>query len=114
MKTSYFAKWSKNLEKMPGAISIARSKPRWFKCDIPTYSKLAPNANEDQLDFRNRMIKLNPEQVFKDLVLLADGHEPILLCHEKSDNYYCHRYLVADWLSRELNIKIEEWNDGNI
>ena len=48
------------------------------------------------------------EQVYKDLMMLAGGEEPIICCFEKP-NEFCHRQLVATWLEKNLNIEIKEF-----
>jgi uncharacterized protein (DUF488 family) len=35
------------------------------------------------------------------------GEDAILLCWESPEKF-CHRHLVADWLSKKLDIKITE------
>lgn len=46
--------------------------------------------------------KLNPEKVYNEL-----GDDAILLCWEKS-NTFCHRYIVAEWFYKNLQIEVEE------
>jgi len=45
---------------------------------------------------------LNPMKVYVDL-----GQNAVLLCWEKSGDF-CHRHIVADWLSKALKIDILE------
>jgi DNA-directed RNA polymerase subunit N (RpoN/RPB10) len=51
---------------------------------------------------RNVLDKLDPAKVLSDL-----GDEAILLCWEKTREE-CHRRLVAEWLEKNLDIKIPE------
>jgi uncharacterized protein (DUF488 family) len=109
MKTSYFARSGK----LPEAVSIAGECPGSFKGR--QYKKLAPkrwfydryqeNKNETEYTwcyYSEVLRKLDPKQVFDDL-----GENAVLLCWEKSEEF-CHRHLVAEWLSKHLNITIEE------
>lgn len=113
--TSCFA----NLKNCPNPISIALSAPAWFSG--PTYFILAPtreminmvkdsNYGKQEVkwytDIYNAYLsKLNKKSVIKSLFKLHPGAKEItLLCWEKS-NAFCHRHLVADWLSTEFQVK---------
>ena len=108
MKTSYFAKSSKD----PNAVSIARSCPAGFKGRV--YKKLAPpysllkkykeDLDEDfyTKEYNEILAKLNPETVYEEL-----GPDVVLLCWELSGKF-CHRRLVAKWLSDNLGLDIQE------
>jgi hypothetical protein len=50
--------------------------------------------------------KLNPREVYRDLLLMG-GEHPILLCWERP-NTWCHRRRVAEWLEDALGIVITE------
>lgn len=109
MNTSYFSKSSKH----PNAVSIAGKSPSWYNGRI--YRKLAPkyssfmlykNNKDEELFIKNYyeevLNKLNPNQVFEEL-----GEHSVLLCWETSDKF-CHRHIVAEWLSKNLNISVTE------
>jgi len=109
MQTSYFAKSAKN----ENAVSIALKSPDWFTGR--QYKKLAPNywllkkyKEDGDEEFyikhyqKEILDQLNPKQVYEEL-----GENAILLCWEKSGKF-CHRHLVAKWLSEKLNIEIKE------
>lgn len=109
MNTSYYAKSAKH----PNAVSIAGKAPSWFTGR--QYKKLAPkywffkkykeDGDEEfyKVQFQKEVLdKLDPQEVFEEL-----GEDAVILCWEKSGKF-CHRYLVAEWLSKALNIKIEE------
>ncbi len=94
------------------ACSISGKCPEWFTG--MEYKKLAPkywffrkykqDHNEEfyiKHYYSEVLSKLDPEDVLKDL----DGK--ILLCYE-SENQFCHRFLVADWLEQKLGIEIKE------
>ena len=117
MYTGYFAK-IKTYEKA-GLIPIAicGGIPNWYKG--LWYKKLAPkwsffnewkNGIEHKGDndyyihhFNNEVLdKLSVSLVIEDLQKIAntkDTDKIILLCYEKPGDF-CHRHLVADWLTK--------------
>lgn len=117
MYTGYFAK-IKTYEKA-GLIPIAicGGIPNWYKG--LWYKKLAPkwsffnewkNGTEHKGDndyyiqhFNNEVLdKLSVSLVVEDLQKIAntkDTNKIILLCYEKPGDF-CHRHLVADWLTK--------------
>jgi hypothetical protein len=54
---------------------------------------------------------LDPKKVVKDLLNLADGRIPALLCFEGSEprRSWCHRSLVSAWLKDTLNLDVFEF-----
>lgn len=108
--TSYFNSigWKKK-----EAISIAGKSPIWYLG--AEYKKLAPKfwffekykRDKDKKYYTEQYYKevlnqLDPEEVYNDL-----GQNSILLCWEKTGEF-CHRHLVAEWLSKSLDIEIIE------
>ena len=109
MNTSYFAKSSKH----PKAVCICAKRPWFYKGKI--YPKLAPKSwflkkykkDKDEQFYteaykREVLDKLDPKKVYKEL-----GKDAVLLCWEGSDKF-CHRHLVAEWLSNNLGVEITE------
>lgn len=113
--TSYFG----NLSKIPEyiiPISICGKAPDWYKG--LQYKKLAPkydffmkwketHDNDYYIkNFKEKVLdKLNTANVVIDLYELAgidgtEGKEICLICYEKPEDF-CHRHLVADWLSKD-------------
>ena len=129
MYTGYFAK-IKTYEKA-GLIPIAicGGIPNWYKG--LWYKKLAPkwsffnewkNGTEHKGDndyyiqhFNNEVLdKLSILQVIEDLQKIANTKNTdkiILLCYEKPGDF-CHRHLVADWLTenglKTIELKIRK------
>jgi len=110
LKTSYFAICAKH----PNAVSIAAKTPSWYTGKV--YKKLAPlysflkkykeDGDEEYYTeqfFKQVLDKLNPQEVFDEL-----GPDAILICYE-TRNKFCHRRLVAKWLSNSLGIDIPEY-----
>lgn len=115
--TSYFAVM-KRIPQDIVRISICGGVPKWY--DGLQYKKVAPkygffqewkkNGNNDYYiqHFNKEVLDcLSVEQVYRDLERLSGGKDCVLLCYEKSTDF-CHRHLVADWLSKGLNIEVKE------
>jgi len=109
LNTSYFAKSGKH----PKAVCIAAGRPHFYKGRI--YTKLGPKLwffkkykkDGDEAFYTKQyhkevLSKLNPIKVYKEL-----GKDAILLCWEGPDKF-CHRHIVAEWLSINLGITITE------
>lgn len=112
MKTSYYA----NLKNIKYPISIAGKAPAFYKG--PEYKKLAPKwfffnewkygnhkgDNNYYIENFNHAVlnMLDFQEVLKDLQSFypeAPLSEITLICYEKPDAF-CHRHLVADWLTK--------------
>lgn len=119
MKTSSFYLYSGL-----GRISIARTMPGQVEVGIKAYRALAPGMwlfdapyRNDPAAYRSRyfgevLAPLDPKKVWNDLHTLADGHEPVLLCHEHYPTLKgkdrCHRRLVAEWFRQTLGADVPE------
>lgn len=107
--TSYFA----NLRKLPPnivPISICGKAPDWYTG--LQYKKLAPKKDfflkwKENHD-NDYYIKCFQEQVLSTLDItdvinclyaMSEGRHVALICYEKP-NDFCHRHLVADWLTQ--------------
>ncbi len=129
--TSYFGQL-KNLPCNIIPISICAKQPDWYKG--LQYKKLAPkykffmewkqnHDNDFYIKHFNEEVlsQLNYQTVLKELQILAGFGEYqciqndlnwhiALICYEKPFDF-CHRHLVADWLSKN-GIKCTEWARG--
>ena len=118
--TSYFAK----LSKLPAniiPIAICGKSPEWYKGI--QYKKLAPkwsffsiwketHDNEYYIKHFNEEVlnPLNANDVINELYSLAGKNQDadiVLICYEKPGDF-CHRHLVADWLTRN-GYPVEEY-----
>lgn len=115
MYTGYFAKLKKYQEAGLVPVSIAGKAPSWYKG--LEYKKLAPKweffnewkngshkGDNDYYiqEFNDKILKnLSITTVIHDLMELtnAEPNNIILLCYEKPEDF-CHRHLVADWISK--------------
>lgn len=112
------ASWRVTLPPTHAAIGISRGTPRgrggfrkyvalnpgrWFmSCSTPEeFSKRYFDEVLAQLDAR---------RVVSDLLALADGRVPALLCWEPPppDPAPCHRALVSAWLADQLGMEVPE------
>lgn len=124
--TSYFAK-TKQLKEMgyDNLVCVAGYAPKFY-FDTPKarfYPDLAPkrewwkewllkfkdnpNSPESQAWYEQKyketvLDKLDPKTVLKEL-----GDNAVMLCYEKPEDF-CHRHLIADWLSTNTDAKVSE------
>lgn len=114
---SYFAK-IKNIPDDIIPIAICVKSPDWykgkqFKTLAPTYDILMQYKQFGDTELYTQRFysevlnKLNALEIYEHLETLSKGKDVVLICYEKSSDF-CHRHLVADWLSKELNINVEE------
>ena len=114
--TSYFAKLSK-LPPNVVPISICGKAPIWY--NGLQYKKLAPkysffsewkkNGDNNYYieHFNDEVLStLSPQTVYSELLKLSGGKDIALICYEKPADF-CHRHLVAEWLTTN-GIKCDE------
>jgi hypothetical protein len=110
--TTYFAK-AGQLPSHIAPVAICLKPPYWFKC--PNYKPLAPSLQIFQLPpeeytaaFQKYLRRLDPRKTVSDLEALANGSDIALCCFEKVGDF-CHRHIVAAWLSEWLGETVEEY-----
>lgn len=103
-----------------GRVSIARYAPRATPAGFRVFAALAPGPWFNKVggdEYRRRFAaeiigRLDPAETWDRLhQLVAPGVEPVLLCWEKppwTEDNFCHRRIVADWLGEKLGFTIEE------
>ena len=107
--TFYFA----NLKKLPKnivPISICGKAPEWYTG--LQYKKLAPkydffmkwkenHDNDFYIEHFNKEVLdlLDSKKVIEDLTKLSNNQDIALICYEKPGDF-CHRHLVAEWLTK--------------
>lgn len=109
MNTSYFAKHGGH----PKAVSICLWAPQFYKGR--QYTKVAPSLellvefkqNHNKEHFTKRFMEevldpLDPEEIFYEI-----GKDSVMLCYEKTGSF-CHRNIVAKWMSDALGVPIRE------
>ena len=120
--TGYFAKAKQYAGMGYALVSIARVAPWFLAKELNVYplKDLAPTdeilALKDSPDeyttkYRKEILKrLSPTRVFDWLLCVArqeQKNKVVLMCYEAPRNF-CHRHLVANWLTGNLGIKVEE------
>jgi hypothetical protein len=97
-------------------IGISRGVPRGL-ARYRVFRKLQPGPwfNSVDVDEYRRLYKaevldrLDPLGVAADLEELAGGGVPVLCCYERAGSgSWCHRALVAGWLSEALRERVPE------
>ena len=107
--TSYMANYRKYGNHI--SICIMRWKPKYF--NGIHFPLLAPSSeNLSTYKYGEMSFDTFYDEMVKQLELLDSnkvfhGNDIVLLCTCK-DYKHCHRKIVADWLSKELSIKIKE------
>jgi hypothetical protein len=111
IRTGNFANVKKYEKSGYFPISIALSA-RYF--NGKAYRALAPmwEFKDDEPEiyipkYKKILSLLNTRKVLNDLLLLSGNKDIVLLCHEKEGDF-CHRHIVAEWLSKEFNIEVLE------
>ncbi|HOQ82222.1 MAG TPA: hypothetical protein PLL89_04090 [bacterium] len=115
MNTSYY--FSKIINpKTMNLVGISQSIPKYLKGKIRVYKPLCPpwslvsaSKNGEITEFQYEaeytstiLNNLDPEKVYQEL-----KHDAVLLCWEKPEKF-CHRHIVARWLSQHLKISVTE------
>lgn len=118
--TSYFAKLRKIPENIIPISICGKAPPGYtgiqYKVLAPKYGffmqwKETHDNNFYIEHFNSEVLNnLNPQEVYDRLSAFSEEKDCVLVCYEKPSDF-CHRHLVADWLSKELNISVEEWHE---
>ncbi len=109
MKTSNFNKSGND----SNAVSICGKSPNWYFGR--EYKKLAPKYWFFKKYKEDGDEEFYTEQYYKEVLNGLDaketfeilGKDSILICYENY-NQFCHRFIVAEWLEKELGIEIRE------
>lgn len=112
--TSYFANWKKLREAGVVMLSIASAPPRWFTGR--QLSHAAPKrfpVRESNVAFECRyreevLRRINPHLFIDSLEHFGLGHDVALCCYERPE-VFCHRHLLAEWLTEHTGVEIIEF-----
>lgn len=105
-------------------VAISRYVPKGY--DGIRYEKLAPTeeilnkyknneiTEEEYTElYKNQVLsKLDPSDVYLDLMYIADSINIVLLCYE-SPKQFCHRHILAEWLNKNLQTNVREFCFNN-
>lgn len=97
-------------------ISIARYTPKWYHgiClqeVAPLPAMLGHGLSDEQytaLYHRNVLLHIDPRRLLRHIATLSGGRDVALCCYEKPGDF-CHRHLLAQWLTERTGVKIEEY-----
>jgi hypothetical protein len=114
--TSYFGNSRKLKEAGVNMICVAIGKPR-FIAGIPQmlnvcptrYMVSGPCSREEYLKLYDRILaSQDANQVVKQIEMLSGGKDVALCCYEKPGDF-CHRHILAKWLTEKTGIDITEF-----
>jgi hypothetical protein len=113
------ASWFAKLPPGHVRVGISRGTPRGMS-GYRRYSKLEPGPWFKSVTIRQYIVrynailnKLDPQRVADEMVALANGGVPVMICYEAASGVHdgacwCHRHLAAQWLEGKLGIVVEE------
>ena len=109
--TGNFANIKKYREANLFPISIALTARYFtgirFKALNPDREWMMEEESSYTPKFNAKLENLCPLEISKELAVLSNNQDVILLCHEGEQDF-CHRHLVAAWLMQNLNIEVVE------
>ena len=120
--TGYFAKARAYSDAGYILVSIAKKNPWFLPVGLKLHEeqRLAPtdeilelkdNPDEYEKKYRNEVLRLwNPYEIYCSLYGLTvayNKNKVILLCYEAPDKF-CHRHIVAKWLSDGIGMDVHE------
>lgn len=115
--TSFFGRTAQLEKAGVVPISIALWCPRWYggagmKSVAPTaYMVKGDISRERYIELYNREVlgRLKVEDVVEEIEILSNGKDAALLCYERPGDF-CHRHLLAEWLTRQSGLVVEEFD----
>ena len=116
--TSYFGNSRKLKEAGIKIICVAIGKPR-FIAGIPQmlnvcptrYMVSGPCSHDEYLKLYDRILaSQDANQVVKQIEMLSGGKDVALCCYEKPGDF-CHRHILAKWITENTGIEITEFGD---
>lgn len=123
--TSYFAN-KKNLDKAGiKCVGICALPPAWF--DGPNYASVAPSKDmlfqmkkePDEVRYKQRYydeilcaFRFHPEYLINGLASISGPeHSDIALCCFEKPGDFCHRHLLAEWITERTGIEVTEYGN---
>ena len=112
--TSYYN--NPHIRNLPNLFAISIGQPSYFKGKVipalmPTWEMVNKIRRKEitETEFTTlyfsllKTRRLDPRKIVQNL-----PDRSVLLCHEVSGKF-CHRNLVAEWLTKNADVKINEW-----
>lgn len=104
--TSYLAN-VRNIKGTLAPVFVATSwpgKPLFPQCRVLAPSSILPLWKKGKITereyvelYNKQLASLDYEQVKQELLCLASGSIPVLICYETPEKF-CHRHLIAQWI----------------
>lgn len=114
--TSYFGNARRLAEANILQIGVALWKPKFFngaclKNVTPTKYMLSDECSmEEYLRLYDKILnRQDANKVIEQIKSLSGGRDVALCCYEKPGDF-CHRHILAKWLTDNTGIVIEEYN----
>lgn len=114
--TSYFGNYRKLEAAHIKMICVALGKPKYY--NAPQLIQVAPrrymlNDKWTEEEYTNMYLNdvlanVNPQQLLRTLQQLSDGKDIALCCYEKPEDF-CHRHILAKWLTEKTGVQITEF-----
>ena len=114
--TSYFGNSRKLKEAGIKIICVAIGKPR-FMVNVPQmlnvcptrYMVSGPCSHDEYLKLYDRILaSQDANKVIEQIESLSEGKDVALCCYEKPGDF-CHRHILAKWLTEKTGIEITEF-----
>lgn len=114
--TSYFGNSRKLKEAGIKIICVAIGRPR-FISGVPQMVNVAPTrymistacSHDEYLRLYNNILESqDAKKVVEQIKTLSDGQDVALCCYEKPGDF-CHRHILAKWLTEKTGIEIKEF-----
>lgn len=113
--TSYFGNSRKLAASGIQPICVAVGKPRFFFGPqmlnvAPTRYMISSACQPEEYIrlYKGILSKLNAFKVVEQIKQLSNGKDVALCCYEKPDDF-CHRHLLAEWITENTDIEIQEF-----
>ena len=114
--TSYFGNYRKLAAANVKMICVALGKPRFY--NAPQIIEVAPRRYmlDDKWTYEEYtnmylndvLAKVNPQELIQTIQRLSEGKDVALCCYEKPGDF-CHRHILAKWLTEKTGIEITEF-----
>lgn len=113
--TSYFGNAKTLAKHNVKIVSVARWQPRYLSVPIvmldvaPEVWMLKNATHEQYVNGYNRILsRVNAHEFMKRLETISGGSDVALCCYEKPGDF-CHRHMLADYLTQQTGIEVKEF-----
>ena len=113
--TSYFANYRRLNAAGIKIICVAIGRPKFLQAPqmlnvAPTrYMVSGPCGREEYLKLYDQILaRQNAHQVVKQIEMFSGGGDVALCCYEKPGDF-CHRHILAKWITDNTGIEVNEF-----